>query len=135
MPTDAHAAGPERTGIGTSSLVAGVLVGLQAVLLAMASVLLAVAGLRSETSDLADAEVLAAIGLASAATVGFLARGVALRRRWARSPVLVLELICLPIAVTVVQKGHWYAGFPLAASAIVVLVLLGVSGQLARPED
>ena len=47
------------------------------------------------------------------------------RSGWARSPLLVLELICLPIAVTVVQGGRWYVGVPLAASALAVIVLLG----------
>jgi len=44
----------------------------------------------------------------------------------------VLELICLPVAVTVVQGGRWYAGIPLGISAVAVLALMAASGQLAR---
>jgi hypothetical protein len=138
MPTDAHAAGSagsdRRAGTGFSSGVAAVLILFQAVLLGVAAIILAASGLRPAAADEPAAEVLAAIGLASAVAVGFLARGVALRRRWARSPILVLELICLPIAVTVVRDGRWYAGVPLAVSALAVLALLALSGQLAQQD-
>jgi hypothetical protein len=110
-------------------------VGLQGLVVAGLSVALAVAGFRSSTSDLAGAEVLAVLGLLVAVSFGVLAKAIADRQRWARSPVLVLELICLPVAVTVVQGGRWYAGVPLAVSAVAVLVALGVAGLLSRPED
>src|SRR3954454_13293557 len=125
MPTDAPRAGAgDRSGTRRPALVASGLLGVQAVLLAVASILLAVAGLGPRTNDRLGAEILALIGLGSAVAVGYLARGVAARRRWARSPTLVLELICLPIAVSVVQSGRWYAGVPLGLSALAVLGLL-----------
>ena len=96
---------------------------------------LAVSGFRPGTADRAGAEILALIGLCSAAALLTLARGLGRRRRWARSPTLVLELICLPVAVTVVQGGRWYAGVPLGISAVAVLALMAVSGQLARPPE
>jgi hypothetical protein len=105
------------------------------VLLAAVSVVLVVSGLRPGTTDRAGAVILAGIGLLSAGAVLALARAVAQRRRWARSPVLVLELICLPVAVTVVQGGRWYAGVPLAVSAVAVLVLLALSGQLSGADE
>ncbi|MDQ1632087.1 MAG: hypothetical protein QOJ32_1415 [Frankiaceae bacterium] len=105
---------------------------LQAVLLAAACVLLAISGFRPETVDRAGAEILALIGLASAAAVLWLARGVAAEASWARGPVLVLELICLPIAYTVVTQGHVLPGVGLAVSALAVLALMGLAGQLTR---
>jgi len=42
----------------------------------------------------------------------------------------VLEIICLPVAVTIVQGGRWYIGVPLALVALGVLALLGVAGLL-----
>jgi hypothetical protein len=99
------------------------------------SVALAVSGFRPGTADRAGAEILALIGLCAAAALLTLARGLAQRRRWARSPTLVLELICLPVAYTVVQGGRWYAGVPLGLSAIAVLALMAASGQLARPPE
>ena len=112
---------------------AGVLV-LQAVGVVVASVVLAVEGFSPETVDRAGAEILAVIGLVGAVAVVVLARGVLQERRWARSPVLVLELICLPIAVTVIQNDKAFAGIPLGLSAVAVLVLLAKSGQLTRSD-
>lgn len=107
---------------------------LQAVGLLVASVVLAVEGFSPETADRVAAEILALIGLVGVGAVVFLARGVAQQRRWARSPVLVLELICLPIALTVIQDGKAFAGVPLGLSALAVLVLLAKSGQLTRSD-
>jgi hypothetical protein len=95
-------------------------------------VLLAISGFRPETVDRAGAEILAVIGLSSSAAVLWFARGIAIDARWARSPVLVLELICLPIAYTVVTQGHLVPGVALAVSALAVLGLMGVAGQLTR---
>src|ERR1700709_1319123 len=122
-------AGSRTTGFGRAA--AGVLA-LQAVLLAAACVLLAISGFRPETVDRAGAEILAVIGLASSVAVLWLARGGAVQARWARSPVLVLELICLPISYTVVTQGHLAPGIALAVSALAVLALMGLAGQLTR---
>ncbi len=122
-------AGGSIPGLGRA---AAAVLALQAVSLAAASVLLAISGFRPETVDRAGAEILAAIGLASAVAVLWLARGIAADARWARSPVLVLELICLPIAYTVVTQGHLAPGIALALSALAVLALMGVAGQLTR---
>ncbi len=136
MPQEApNSSGPNADGGNPLSRAAGAVILLQAVLLVVASVILAVEGFRAETVDRAGAEILAAIGVASAVAIALLARGVADARRWARSPVVVLELICLPIAWSVVQNGKWYAGVPLGVSAIAVLVLMATSGQLLRAED
>jgi hypothetical protein len=107
---------------------------LQAVGLVVASVVLAVEGFSPETVDRAGAEILAVIGLFGAGAVVALAGGVLQERRWARSPVLVLELICLPIAVTVIQNHKAFAGVPLGLSALAVLVLMAKSGQLTRSD-
>jgi hypothetical protein len=112
---------------------AGILL-LQAVLLAVASVVLAVEGFDPETVDRLGAEILALIGLASAVGLALLGGGVARSRRWARTPVVVLELIALPIAGTIVQNDKWFAGVPLGISALAVLVLMATSGQLVRSD-
>lgn len=123
--------GSSHGATGLDRAAAGVLA-LQAVLLAAVCVLLAISGFRPETVDRAGAEILAVIGLASSAAVLWLAHGIAVQARWARSPVLVLELICLPIAYTVVTQGHVAGGVALAVSALVVLALMGLAGQLTR---
>src|SRR4051812_40675366 len=106
----AAAAGSSSSGSSASwfsaSLGAAVVLGLQALFIAVLSIVLAVSGFRPGTKDRAGAEILSLIGLASAVALIGLARGVQTRRRWARSPTLVLELICLPVAVTVIQGGR-----------------------------
>jgi hypothetical protein len=52
------------------------------------------------------------------------ARGLHRRRRWARAPALVTQLIVLPVGVGLVQGGRWYVGVPLIGWALGVLVLL-----------
>lgn len=111
---------------------AGLLLVAQAVGLVVASVVLAIEGFRPETVDRAGAEILALIGVVCAVAVAGLGRGVDQARRWARSPVLVLELICLPIAVTVLQNHKLAAGLAIGLSALAVLVLMGRAGQLTR---
>jgi hypothetical protein len=132
MPQDA--ANPPASGLAAARAVGAVVI-VQAVLIAIASVVLAVEGLRPETVDRLGAELLAAIGVASAVAIAVLGRGVGRRRPWSRSPVLVIELICLPIAYTVVRNGKWWAGVPLAVSAAAALGLLVASGQLTRQDD
>ena len=132
MPQDAPNSSAPKV---SAAQAAGAVVVLQAVLLAVASVVLAVEGFRPETVDRPGAELLAVIGVASAVAVGVLGRAVARRHRWSRSPVLVIELICLPIAYTVVQNGKWLAGILLGLSAVAALGLLAASGQLTRQDD
>jgi uncharacterized membrane protein YhaH (DUF805 family) len=68
---------------------------------------------------------LAAVGL------GLCARGLAQRRRWARSPVLVLQLVTMPVAIGLVQGGLWYVGVPLLVWVLAVVVLLFAPGTNA----
>jgi hypothetical protein len=61
------------------------------------------------------------------------ARGLHRRRRWARAPTLVTQLLVLPVGAGLVQGGRWYVGVPLIGWALGVLVLLftpAVSDQL-----
>jgi hypothetical protein len=131
-PRPPNSASPGDGGQPGPARAAAAVLALQAVLLAGACVLLAISGFRPETVDRAGAEILAVIGLSSSAAVLWFARGIAINARWARSPVLVLELICLPIAYTVVTQGHLVPGVALAVSALAVLGLMGVAGQLTR---
>lgn len=114
---------------------AAAVLAVQAVLLGAASVLLAVEGFRPGTVDRLGAEILALIGLVSAAGGLALARAIDRGRYGARSPVVVIELICLPIAYTIVQNDHLLPGIALGLSAIVVLGLLAASGQLTQTDD
>jgi hypothetical protein len=62
--------------------------------------------------------LLAGLGLVA------VARGLHRRRRWARAPALVTQLLVLPVGAGLVQGGRWYVGVPLIGWALGVLVLL-----------
>jgi hypothetical protein len=71
------------------------------------------------------------VGLVVVAT----ARQVWARSRRVRSPLLVLEIICVPIAITIIQGGRWYVGVPLVIVAVAVIVLMGLAGLLIAADD
>ena len=74
--------------------------------------------------------VIASAGLFVLAGVGLLlvARSLLNGRRWARSPALTWQIICLPVAYGLFQSGRWYIGLPLAVSSVLTL-----RGLLAGP--
>ena len=74
--------------------------------------------------------VLASAGLFVLGGVGLLvvARALLHGRRWARSPALTWQVICLPVAYGLFQSGRWYIALPLAVSAALTL-----RGVLADP--
>ena len=125
--------GPVRAG-GTATAAAA-LVGLQGVGLIAAGVFLIVRALEPDASHRASTEVLGALSV----VVGLLDRRVArlvwARSRRVRSPLLVLEIICIPIAITIIQGGRWYVGVPLAIVAVAVIVLMGLAGLLVPADD
>lgn len=66
----------------------------------------------------------AALSLLAGALFGALARAVNRRRGWARSPLVVLELLALPVGVGLAQGGVWLLAAAVLGSAAVVLYLL-----------
>jgi hypothetical protein len=83
-------------------------------------------------------QVLGALAVLVGIGVLYLARAVHRRNPGVRAPLLVLEIICLPIAVASWQGGRWYVGLPLAVVAVLVIVLLARAGLLspnAEDED
>lgn len=53
--------------------------------------------------------------------------GLALRKRWSRTPALVLNLFLVPVGWFMLQEGLWWAGLPLIGYALVVSWLLLVA--------
>jgi hypothetical protein len=90
--------------------------------------LLLVRGFGADVDDVWRAELGAALALASGGGVVLLARALLTGRRRVQSPVVVTQLLCLPVAVGLVQGGLYGYGVPLLAVPIAVLILLGVSG-------
>lgn len=127
-------AGGSRGQIGSASAAAAV-VALQGLGLVAAGVFLIVRALEPDAGHRGSTEVLGALSVVVGLGVLAMARAVGNRRRRVRSPLLVLEIICLPIAVTTVQGGRWYAGVPLGASAIAVITLMAIAGLLTPSEE
>ncbi len=129
----AHPPGSRVAGYATAA--AG-LVGLQGVGLIAAGGYLIVRALEPDAAHRASTEVLGALSLVVGLVIVATARLVrARRRRRVRSPLLVLEIICVPIAITTVQGGRWYVGVPLAVTAVAVIVLMGMAGLLTPADD
>lgn len=107
-----------------------VLVGLQALGVLALGVFVLVELAVATSDDEVRALVTAGLALTAGAGLALVARGLARRRRWARAPALVTNLLVLPVAYDLVRGGRWYVGLPLLGWALAVLVLL-----LARPTD
>ncbi|HET8615593.1 MAG TPA: hypothetical protein VFL94_08730 [Actinomycetales bacterium] len=106
----------------TASRLAGGLVALQGVVVLAAAVFYLVEPLVSETSSLRNVAMAVVLFLLVGGGLLLVARGLVPRRRWARAPAITWQVICLPIALGLVQSGRWYVGLPIAVVALVVLV-------------
>jgi NADH:ubiquinone oxidoreductase subunit K len=100
------------------------LVGLEALGLLAAAVFYLVELVVATEDDAVRALVSAGLALLAAVGLALVARGLRARRRWARSPALVTNLLVVPVAVGLLQGGRWYVGLPLVVLALAVLVLL-----------
>jgi hypothetical protein len=112
-----------------------VLVGLQALGLAAVALFYLVEIFVATADDRVRAAVTTLLAAAAASGLGLVARGLLRRRRWARAPALVTNLLVLPVAVGLVQGGRWYVGGPLLLWAVAVLGLLFAPATDAALED
>jgi hypothetical protein len=127
----------DRRGPATAATAAAAVVALQALALVIAGVWLMVRAFGDGGQDRyrGSTEVLGGLAILVGIGVCYLARAVHRRNPGVRAPLLVLEIICLPIAVASWQGGRWYVGLPLAAVAVLVVVLLGRAGILSPDAD
>lgn len=114
---------------GTPAIVrrAAVLVGLQGAALAGIGVVYAVAAVTGAPQNRAAAELAAAGAVAVGAMMVAFAWALARARRWSRSPVVVLEIIALPVGTGLLQGHQWVPGSLVLAMAACTLY------QLATP--
>jgi hypothetical protein len=112
--------GPPRRDPGA---IAGLAVFGQAVTLAVLGVWSALAGIAGHADDRLAAELMAALALLTAAALALAARGLFFGRRWARAPVLVWELIMLPVGLSL-ARAIPVAGALVLASAAAALVAI-----------
>ncbi len=110
---------------GNPTLLACVgLVALEAAGLLAAAVFFAVETVVATADDRTRAVLAALLTLLAAAGLALVARGLHRRRRWARAPALVTNLLVLPVAWDLLRGGRAYVAVPLGLLAVTVMVLL-----------
>ncbi|WP_230204755.1 hypothetical protein [Parafrankia elaeagni] len=114
-------------------LVAGALLGLQTVVLTGLGVLLVVRGFGSDIDDVGRAETGGLLALVGAAGLGLVTWGVLRGREAFRSPALVTQVLCLPVAWGLLQGGLYGYGVPLVVVPIMIIVAIALGGGYARP--
>jgi hypothetical protein len=85
-----------------------------------------VEGITGNVDDRVAAELMAALALITGIALAFAARGLFFTRRWARAPVLVWELILLPVGLSLARAIPAAGGVVLvSAAAVLVAVFAG----------
>lgn len=107
--------------------IAAVLVALQALGLLAVGGFTAVELVVATASNRAAGATAAVLALAYGVGLLVVARGVDRAQRWARAPVLVTELILIPVSIGLLQSGRWYVGAPVLLAAAAALVLVFVA--------
>ncbi|WP_322762494.1 hypothetical protein [Frankia sp. Cr2] len=110
------------------------LLGAEGLVIGGLGVFLIVRGFGADTDDRGRAELGGLFAIVAAVGLGLLGRALLAGRSWARSPVVVVQLLCLPVAVSLLQGGRYGEGIPLVAVAVAILTLVGLAGGY-RPRD
>lgn len=101
------------------------LIGLEALALCGLALGLAVKALSGHPHSLAGALLGALLALVGAVVLGLCDRGLLARRPAARTPVVVLQILAVPVSYSLgFQAGRIAYGAPILISALVVLYLL-----------
>jgi hypothetical protein len=103
---------------------AAALVALEGGGLVLGGVAYGVAGLVGDPFDRTATLLQAAFALVVGVLVLLVARGLHRTSGWSRSPVVLLQLLALPVGVGLAQSGIWYAAVPVLLLAAAVLYLL-----------
>jgi hypothetical protein len=74
-----------------------------------------------DTTRLWAAFVIALFAFAGAAFLWFAARGLRHLHAGYRSPVVLLQLLAIPVAVGLLQGGRWVIGVPILAVVLAVI--------------
>jgi len=114
----------EESGESRGPLIAAIAaVGVEAAALASSAIItLTLIGAGHHPHDRVDAWLVVVLAALGAAALGWVWRGLARRRRWARSPAVLAQLIALPVSYNAFGNGAWWLGGPLLACAVAGLV-------------
>jgi uncharacterized membrane protein YhaH (DUF805 family) len=105
-------------------VIAVVVVTVQAAALLVTGLAVAADTAAGSPDDPGAAVTLAVLAVAVGALLFWLARGLLTRRLWARTPVVFLEVLFLPVAYTLVRSGYAVPGVAYLVLTLGVLVLL-----------
>lgn len=104
---------------------AAAVIGLEGLALVGAAVVLVTKTATGHPHDLAGALLLAALCVAGAAALTLAARGLLRLRPAARTPVVVIQLLALPVSYSLAFQAHRVGyGGPILVAALAVLYLL-----------
>ncbi|MBX6387679.1 MAG: hypothetical protein IRZ08_01530 [Frankia sp.] len=107
---------------------AAALVAVQGLVLVGLGVLQAVRGLGDDIDDVGRAEFGGLLAVLAGVVVLALARVLVVDRSATKSPVIVIQLLCLPVGAAMISEGLPAYGFPLLAVAVAILALLVMAG-------
>jgi hypothetical protein len=111
------------------------LIALQGLVLVGLGIFLAVRGFGSDTASIGRAELAAGLAVVAGVLFGALARGLLVGQTWVRTPTLLLEALCLPVAWGLFQAHKYWFGVPVGAVPALTLVLLIASGVFAPARE
>jgi hypothetical protein len=124
---DAEATGRAQPRPSWPLVTATAVVTIEAAVLAASAVGLAVyQAVGHRPHDTVDSWLVVAFAAVGAGALTQVARGLRRRRRWARSPAVLAQLLTLPVAVNTFGNGVWWVATPL-----LVCGLLGLVGLFA----
>jgi hypothetical protein len=108
--------------------VAAVVQGAESVLILVATVLAGVDAASGQSYHVNSGIALTVIGVTAAASLGFVAAGLARVRRWSRTPALLTQLFAGIVGIYLLQGHRLDWGL-----ALVVLAVLGFATLLSPP--
>jgi hypothetical protein len=111
-------------------LAGGALLALEGIASLAAGLWLGIRSLGDDVSDRAGGVTGAIVAILAGVAILFLARAVLARKRWARSPVIVLQILLLPVGVGLLQSGRPGYGVPVILLPVAILITLGMARAL-----
>lgn len=123
-------AGDTRVERSRPLLAGGALLALEGIASLAAGLWLGIRSLGDDVSDRAGGVTGAIVAILAGVAILFLARAVLARKRWARSPVIVLQILLLPVGVGLLQSGRPGYGVPVILLPVAILITLGMARAL-----
>ena len=116
---------PESRRVPGPVRVAAIIIAAECLALVAAAIVLIAKSVSGTPGDLGRALITAAVAVAAAVGLGFAARALLRLRPAARSPIVVLQLLALPVAYSLAFQADRIAyGAPIMLAALAVIFLL-----------